>query len=85
MMFTSGFSQARRNRRVISARGWSKCECTDATQTSNPARISSGQSTVPSGPMFSSVPCSRVMTGPPSPASRASSAAELISLRQHLL
>ena len=57
-MFTYGFSQARTNRAVISSADWVKCEWTDATQTSNPARKSASQSTDPSGPMLSSVPCS---------------------------
>ena len=58
MTFTYGFSHATTNRRVISARGWSKWLCTEATHRSNPARKSAGQSTEPSGAMFSSVPCS---------------------------
>ncbi len=49
------------NRLVISARGCSKWECTKATQMSNPARKSAPQSTEPSGPMLSSVPCSSSM------------------------
>ena len=49
---------ARSIRRVISSRGWVKCECTEATHRSKPSRNSAGQSTSPSGPMFSSVPCS---------------------------
>ena len=57
MTLTCGFSQAATNRRVISARGCSKWECTEATHRSNPAKKSASQSTEPSGPMFSSVPC----------------------------
>ncbi len=52
---------ARITRRVISSRDWLKCECTEATVRSNPARKSAGQSTSPSGSMFSSVPCSSVI------------------------
>src|SRR6266478_3031467 len=58
MTLTCGFSQAAMNRLVISTRGCSKWECTEATQMSNPARKSASQSTEPSGPMLSSVPCS---------------------------
>jgi hypothetical protein len=58
MTLMCGFSHAARNRLVISARDSSKCECTEATQMSNPSRKSAPQSTEPSGPMLSSVPCS---------------------------
>ncbi len=58
MMLMYGFSHAVTKRRVISARGWSKLECTEATHRSNPAKKSSSQSTDPSGAMLSSVPCS---------------------------
>jgi len=63
MTLTCGFSHAAMNRLVISVRESSKCECTEATQMSNPARKSASQSTEPSGPMLSSVPCSS--TRPP--------------------
>jgi hypothetical protein len=50
MTLTCGFSQAATNRLVISARDCSKCECTEATQMSKPARKSAPQSTEPSAP-----------------------------------
>ena len=77
MMLTYGFSQAATNRRVISARGWSKLECTEATHRSNPARKSPSQSTDPSGAMLSSVPCSS--------SSGAVEGPHLVALGQHLL
>ncbi|MNC95645.1 hypothetical protein D3C83_128130 [compost metagenome] len=63
MMCTPGFSQAAMSRRVICSEDWVKCEWTEATQTSKPLSTSCGQSTEPSGPMFSSVPCSSRISG----------------------
>ena len=78
-MCTYGFSQALTNRRVISAAVWVKCECTEATQMSNPARKSGAQSTPPSGSMFSSVPCSSAILPPAASARSCSRWASIFS------
>ena len=51
-MWMYGFSQAVISLRVIASAAWLKCECTEATHTSKPARMSSAQST-PNGGLAS--------------------------------
>ena len=86
MMLTCGFSQARRNRlgHPRHEAGRSE-EWTDATHRSNPSRMSSGQSTVPSGAMFSSVPCSRSHCMAAVGRDPLGQLAQLVPLLQHLL
>lgn len=57
MMWTRRFSQARTTRRVIASRPRPQWECTESMPRWNPWRNASGQSTLPSGPMSTSMPC----------------------------